>query len=185
MSEYVIGLARSEEATLLPSIEARAGALFSGVFSGADLPAELAAQTTSEAVYLEAQRDGRIYVARDDGDRVVGFAHLIWIDSHAHLNELDVDPDFGRQGIGRRLVLAACDWARAHECDRITLSTFRDIPWNAPFYAGLGFETIPDSELTPSLRQLRSKEASQGLDPTRRVMMFRSLLADGRESDAG
>jgi len=171
--QFRIGLARGGDAEFLPAIEERAASLF----SPDDVSPELAADPTKASVYQEAQKDGRVFVARDETDRIVGFAHLTWIDEHAHLEELDVEPTFGRRGIGRRLALAACDWARAQGSDRITLSTFRDVPWNAPFYSRLGFETIPDSELSRALRKLRENENRTGLDPEKRIMMCRLLPA--------
>jgi hypothetical protein len=71
------------------------------------------------------------------------------------------------------LVLASCDWARAQGSDRITLSTFRDVAWNAPFYARLGFDEIPEADLSVALRRLREKEGREGLDPSKRIMMRR------------
>jgi len=171
--KITIGLARPEEAELLSAIEERAASLF----SPEDVPAELAADPTQASVYRADAREGRVLVARDETGRVVGFAHLVWIDRCAHLEELDVEPDFGRKGIGRSLVLAACDWARTHGSDRITLSTFRDVAWNAPFYSRLDFKLILESEMSPSLRRLRDDEAKTGLDPEKRVMMRRMLPA--------
>ena len=191
MSELIIGPASPEELAELPGIELRAGSLFSPT----DLPPSLAVEATDLSVFAEAQQDGRVLVARysvvmerDRGkhdanadrestrvDRVVGFAHIIWIDSCPHLEELDVDPDFGRRGIGRGLVQATLRWAREKECDAVTLSTFREIPWNGPFYSRMGFEAIEDRDLTESFRKLRKHEAELGLDIERRIIMRRDL----------
>ncbi len=169
---FSIGLANASDVSGLPAIEERAASLF----SPDDLSSELAGDPTQAKVYEEAQRDGRVLVARNESGRVAGFAHLIWIDEHAHLEELDVDPEFNRRGLGRRLVRAAIDWARKQSSDRITLSTFRHVAWNAPFYSSLGFEPIPESELSESLRRLREHEERTGLDPEKRVMMCRRLV---------
>jgi GNAT superfamily N-acetyltransferase len=171
MSDYTIDLARPGEVELLPAIERRAATLF----SQEDLAPEHAADVTPLPVYVAAQRDGRVFVARDAADRLVGFAHLEWIDGIAYLEELDVEPDSGRRGIGRCLVEAACEWARSRGSDRITLSTFRDVAWNAPFYARLGFVPIPIEALSHALLALREREAADGLDPAKRVMMCRFL----------
>ena len=77
--------------------------------------------------------------------------------------------------MGRALVEASCDWATERGSDRITLSTFRDVAWNAPFYARLGFVVIPQASLSPALLRVREHEASNGLDPEKRVMMSRML----------
>jgi GNAT superfamily N-acetyltransferase len=170
MSGFTIGPARREELARLPEIERRAARRF----SSEDLAPELRDDVTPVADYEEAHLDGRLFVARDD-ESVVGFVHLVWLAEGAHLEELDVEPEFGRRGIGRRLVEAACDWARAQGCDAITLSTFREVPWNAPFYARLGFESIPIADLSSAQRALREREARDGLDPARRVIMVRAL----------
>ena len=63
-------------------------------------------------------------------------------DEALHLEELDVLPGHGRQGIGTRLVRALCDGARGRGIAAVTLCTFRDVPWNAPFYERLGFRIL-------------------------------------------
>ena len=91
----------------------------------------------------------------------VGFVHVLEIDGHAHLEQLSVLPSYGRRGIGRRLVQAALSEARNRGHRTITLRTYRDVPWNAPFYASCGFtETEPDSAL---LRSLVATETALGL----------------------
>jgi GNAT superfamily N-acetyltransferase len=83
---------------------------------------------------------------RVDG-AVVGFAHVIEADGFAHLEQLSVTPGRGRRGHGRALVEAA----KAEAGDRghtwMTLRTFAEVPWNAPFYATCGFiESEPATE---------------------------------------
>jgi GNAT superfamily N-acetyltransferase len=171
MSEFTLGRSRLEEVVRLPDIERRAARLF----SPDDLPPGLVDDVTPVADYEEAHLDGRLFVARDAEETVVGFVHLVWLAGCAHLEELDVEPAFGRRGIGRQLVEVACDWARDQGCDAITLSTFRDVPWNGPFYERLGFEAIATSKLSPAQVALRAREARDGLDPAKRVVMIRRL----------
>jgi predicted N-acetyltransferase YhbS len=88
-----------------------------------------------------------------------------------HLEELDVLPSHGRRGLGAALVRTACDWAAASGYARITLTTFRAVPWNMPFYARLGFTEIPRRLLRPELAAVVAAEARRGLDPAARVVM--------------
>ena len=53
----------------------------------------------------------------------------------------------------------------------VTLTTFRDVPWNAPYYERLGFRSLSETELTPELAEVRAREAEPGLDPETRVCM--------------
>lgn len=104
----------------------------------------------------------------------VGFVHVLEVDGHAHLEQLSVLPEFGRRGIGRRLVDAARTEARNRGHRRITLRTYRDVPWNAPFYASCGFVVSePD---TPLLLSLIETERALGLfDHGVRVQMTAEL----------
>jgi GNAT superfamily N-acetyltransferase len=102
----------------------------------------------------------------------VGFAHIEVVEpTAAHLEEIDVHPQHGRRGLGTKLVRAICTWAIGAGYDPVTLTTFRDVPWNMPFYARLGFEVIPSEALSPGLRSVVQDETRRGLDPTRRVAM--------------
>ena len=69
--------------------------------------------------------------------------------------------DWQGKGIGRRLIACVADHARKRGLASLTLTTFRDVPWNAPFYARLGFEMI--TTLTPELREKREEETAHGL----------------------
>ncbi|MET0556569.1 MAG: GNAT family N-acetyltransferase, partial [Vicinamibacteria bacterium] len=77
--------------------------------------------------------------------------------------------------LGRALLESTLAWARAAGYRTATLSTFRDVPWNAPFYARVGFrETAPD-DASPELRALRAEEPANGLRLDRRVLMTLAL----------
>ncbi|MBW4457630.1 MAG: GNAT family N-acetyltransferase [Nostoc indistinguendum CM1-VF10] len=54
--------------------------------------------------------------------------------------QIDVAPEHGQRGIGSALVGTVCTWAKQQGYRIVSLSTFRDIPWNAPFYSKLGFQ---------------------------------------------
>lgn len=106
-----------------------------------------------------------------------GFACVDITGGVAHLWQLSVDPPNGHQGLGRALVDATCDWATANGYDAVTLTTFRDVPWNAPFYKTLGFEVIDESDLSPALRAIRDHERDLGDDDFgARVAMQRNLI---------
>lgn len=53
--------------------------------------------------------------------------------------------------------------AREKGFTSLTLTTFRNVPWNAPLYARLGFEMLADETLPATLRQQREVEAAHGL----------------------
>ena len=69
------------------------------------------------------------------------------------------------------LVHAVCEWAKQKGYEAVTLSTFRDVAWNGPFYSRLGFIVLTESELSAGLREFREVEASNGLPIKDRVCM--------------
>jgi ribosomal protein S18 acetylase RimI-like enzyme len=120
-----------------------------------------------------AATERRAWVAVDDGGAVIGFAVACVVDGEGHLDELAVVPAHGRRGVGRALVEAVVAWAAAGDLPSVTLTTFRDVPWNRPFYEKLGFENV--ATLTPALQAVVDEQATWGLDPSLRVVMRRSV----------
>ena len=57
--------------------------------------------------------------------------------------------------------------------DRVTLTTFEDLPWNAPFYQRLGFRKLTEDELTAPIATLLERERAVGM--IRRVAMRYSV----------
>jgi GNAT superfamily N-acetyltransferase len=170
---YTIVPARPTDLPLLPAIELASATLLAG-----HAPASVLAETTSQADLRAAQRRGRLWVALAD-DVPVGFAHVMVLGPDiAHLEEIDVHPEHGRRGLGRRLVLTVCRWAATNGYSWVTLTTFRDVPWNMPFYARLGFEEVPRQELTPALLSVIEDETRRGLDSDRRVTMRRPCVLE-------
>jgi ribosomal protein S18 acetylase RimI-like enzyme len=117
-------------------------------------------------------------VARTTGTLVAGrppfgFARLEQVDGHAHLGQLSVLAEYGRLGVGRALVEAACDVARRRGDRLITLTTFADVPFNAAWYRRLGFEDMPEP-LSPDLAQVVADE-SELATRAPRVTMGRRL----------
>jgi GNAT superfamily N-acetyltransferase len=162
---------RPDELERVREIEWAAGTLFNGT--------EFAAVAEHEPASVEElaayTRDGRAWVATDADDVPAGYAVVDIVDGLAHLEQLSVHPDYARQGIGTALLEHTCTWARHHGYDAVTLTTFNDIAWNAPYYAARGFTPMRDDEVGPELRALRALEAEHGLDPTKRVCMRRAV----------
>jgi len=169
---YAIATARPSDLPLLPSIELAAARLLVG-----HAPESVLTETSSQDVLTHAQRQGRLWVALAN-DVPVGFAHVEVIEPNvAHLEEIDVHPEHGCRGLGTRLVQTVCAWAGIVGHRSVTLTTFRDVPWNLPFYARLGFAVIAPEQLSPALRVVIQDETRRGLDPARRVAMRR--VCDG------
>lgn len=164
---YTVRHARRADLEALPAVEVRAGALF----ADAGLQ-DVADHEPGDVEFLESfLRAGAVHVAVDGHDTPVGFSLTGQLDGAGHLYELAVDPAHGRRGLGRRLVEAGCGYARAHGCNAMTLSTFRDLAWNGPYYQTLGFRFLDRAAWTPGMHVLHMRESDIGLPIDRRVFM--------------
>lgn len=172
---YTIRLSRRAELERLPDIERQASSLFAGQEAELGLLAAELAPVTSPDALERASDDGRLWVAADDDNAPVGFALVVDLGLFAHLEELDVLPEHGRRGLGSALIEAVCAWATTRGFSAVTLSTFRDVAWNAPLYARRGFAVVAPADLPPELAQIVERERRKGMRTDRRVIMQREV----------
>ncbi len=168
--EYVILLAAPEHIGALTNVERRAAARF-----GSSVPARVLARTVPLAVLADAQRAGRLWIALAPSGETVGFAFAQAAAGSAHLEELDVLPEHGRLSMGAELVSAVEQWALSQGATELTLTTYVDVPWNAHYYAKIGFEPIAESDLDADMLQRLAEEDELGLERGRRVAMRKRL----------
>jgi len=168
---HSIRLARPDDVDALPEIERKAGLMYRSFPGDLGIPEELYEQPNSVETFAAAQRAGRLWVAVTSRGSAVGFALVVEIDRYAHLEELDVLPSHGRQGIGSSLVDVVCGWARERGYPAVTLRTFRDVPWNAPFYQRHGFSVVESGTLSTEHVGLEAMERQRGLRTDIRVTM--------------
>lgn len=163
---YMIAPARAQDVPELAAIERAAAALLRD-----HAPPSVLDETTAESDFRAAQVEGRLWVALL-GDAPVGFALVEMLAGDLpHLEEIDVDPRHGQRGLGAALMRTVCQWVVRCGYSEITLTTFRSVPWNMPFYARLGFEAVSLDALRPELVAVVRDETARGLDPTHRVVM--------------
>jgi len=100
---YQIRLALPEDTGLLPSIERRAASLFEKCLRETGLTREALDRVNSVETFDRALQAGRLWVAVSPKGDPVGFALVGELGGLAHLCELDVLPEHGRQGLGSQL----------------------------------------------------------------------------------
>jgi GNAT superfamily N-acetyltransferase len=131
-------------------------------FQGQDVPASLFSDFAPPEAYRPHLLGGTLWVV-DVAGRPCAFLAALAHDERLHIDELDVLREHQGHGIGRRLLAHAIDHARARGFARLSLTTFRAIPWNAPFYASLGFIEWDPNDAPDSIRKALAKEAAFGL----------------------
>ncbi|WSQ12689.1 GNAT family N-acetyltransferase [Streptomyces sp. NBC_01231] len=161
--------ATAGELPLLQDIERAAGAPFRELGM-----AEIAEDEPPAPEVLERyRRAGHLWVAAHDAGRPVAYLMGEPVDGAFHVEQVSVHPGAARRGVGRTLLAHVADRAREEGLTGLTLTTFTTVPWNAPYYTRLGFRVLDEDQLTPGLREIRTHEASIGLDRWPRVCMRR------------
>lgn len=161
-------IAREVDAEALPDIEQSAGKAYRGI-------AELAWIADDDNQTVERHREliarGTCWVAVERDDRPVAFLSAEIQDDTLHIWELAVRLDRQRSGIGRALLDNAIADARERRLVALTLTTFRDVIWNAPFYQKLGFQVLGDAQVGEWLREVLRREVEHGMPASRRCAM--------------
>jgi GNAT superfamily N-acetyltransferase len=165
--------ARDSDAAVLSAVERSAARRFQMV-PGLEWVAT--GSVLGDAVHLGCIRGGTCWVAVNEHDAPVGFLSAEAVaERELHIHEMSVSEAFQGQGIGRALLGAAIGWAAAHRFAALTLTTFLDVPWNAPFYSRIGFEVLGASDLDERLSALLRKEIEEGFAEGSRCAMRLSL----------
>ncbi|MDM2739008.1 GNAT family N-acetyltransferase [Citrobacter sp. Cu096] len=143
----------------LPAIERSAGQRFLHIPELAWIADDQIMPAARHRAFAAA---GLSWLAQAD-EHPVGFLVAEALDSSLFIAELSLHQAWQGKGIGRRLLSYVAGQACAKGYTSLTLTTFRDVPWNAPLYARLGFELLADETLPVLLRQKREEEAAHGL----------------------
>ncbi|NGM13073.1 GNAT family N-acetyltransferase [Verrucosispora sioxanthis] len=162
---------RQDELPVLQGIERAAGQCFRDI----GMPQIADDEPLPLDVLGRYQEAGRAWVATDATDGPVGYLIADLVDGNFHIEQVSVHPAVARRGIGRQLISHLADRAMADGIPALTLTTFAHVPWNAPYYARCGFQTLRERDLTKGLRAIRQREAAHGLDRWPRVCMRRTL----------
>lgn len=151
----------------LPAVERSAGRRF------LEVP-ELAWLADNLVINIEQHREyvcaGMSWVALAD-NQPVGFLLGEALDDMLFIAEVSLSVEWQRKGIGRQLIRYVATMAQEKGYASLALTTFRHVPWNAPFYARLGFEQLEDDAMPAALRQKREDEAAHGLPYESRCAM--------------
>lgn len=167
----VIRLSRGSDLEVLSAIEKAADAAFLEV--GLALIAD--ADAPDPTSYAASHRAGRLLVATSADQTVLGFVRLEIVDGRAHIEQVSVHPDHSRQGVGAALLSAAERWAVSAGYCQMTLTTYREVPWNGPYYSRLGWAAVADEACGPELAAVRQHEVALGLDALPRQAMVKTL----------
>jgi GNAT superfamily N-acetyltransferase len=168
----VIRAANDRDASLLPDIERSSGEIFRQ-WPGLEWIADDTVQSQEQHRALIA--DGIALVAEVQGAGIAAFLNGEVAPDALHIWQIAVHRDRQRNGIGRTLIEAAQQLAIDRGIKTLTLTTFRNVPWNEPYYRRLGFVTLDSVELNPRLKAVLHAEGQAGMPIAQRCAMQKSL----------
>lgn len=175
----MIRLAEPADLPRLQQIEVAAGSAFRSV--GMD---GIADDPPPEIAWFEQYRAaGQLWVWAERAEPAAAFCAAEIVDGNAHIEQVSVHPDHARRRLGAQLIDHIAEWARDRGLPEITLTTFVEVPWNAPYYTRLGFRPVADEDLGPGLRAVRAHEAGRGLDRWPRIVLTRHVPIDPPGAD--
>ena len=166
--DWTLRLARPEDADAMPEVEREAAILFADDPDLSDFDLD-ATRTADESRVLI--RKGHTLVVHV-GDQMAGFILTEPFSRELHVWEMSVHPKFQRRGIGAGLIRACKVDARNSGFRALTCTTFRDVPFNAPFYKRLGWEELTALDAHPRLAGELAEEIESGLPAERRCAMI-------------
>jgi predicted N-acetyltransferase YhbS len=163
MTDWILRAGTRDDVADLAAIERAADSLFP---AGRLPPGD---DTYSLASLWMACDEGLLFVVEAEA-RTAGFAVCTVVEGRLHLAGLAVHPEVGRRGLGARLVTRVIEEARLRDLAGVTLTTFADLPWNAPFYERFGFKVVDADACSPCLAEVLRREQTAGM--THRVAMI-------------
>ena len=153
-----IRLATPADLPKIPAIELSGAQSFRGM----DVPETLFHDVSPVERWIPLQAAGTVWVAEDAAAEVVGFLAATRHGERLHIDEFAVVQGAQGRGLGRRMVVEVIDWARREGLAALSLTTFRSVPWNAPFYRSCGFQAWTDG-LAPDVEAELQIGAAKGL----------------------
>jgi GNAT superfamily N-acetyltransferase len=126
---------------------------------------------------LDKVSASEVIVAVSGTAQCVGFVMFAALGARFYVEELDVLPAYAGRRIGAALLSEVEARARNERATHLVLSTFRAVPWNAPYYRRIGFHEVDDMRLDAMLLTIRANHIARGIDETKRVFMQREVQA--------
>lgn len=145
-----------------------------GVYAGLDMDVLLSHDHpfvhAERARWVAGAEAGRLWLCEvDDAAGPVGFVACDHVDARPYLDQISVRRAHMQRGLGGHMLRHAQAWAQA--AGELWLTTYADIPWNAPFYTRHGFVRVPEAACGPEMRAILESQRACLPAPEQRVAM--------------
>jgi ribosomal protein S18 acetylase RimI-like enzyme len=170
-TDLTIRRARYADIPYLGPIERSAAQLFRTAnlnffFDGPTVDPNFLAQMTDQ---------NHLWVAVDRMGEPIGFVGGENVAGNFHVVEISVAQTYQGRGVGKALMGQMMEEIRREGYKTITLTTYRDLPWNGRWYARMGFSEVQVVEMGPEFWEIWQTEAHHGHDMRTRCLMRKIL----------
>ena len=170
-ADFSIRRAQSWDLPLLEYVERSAAEIFRTVNLGFLADGETLAPEVLEAMY---QAD-HLWVATNRFDQPIGFIGGEYLSGNFHIVEISVAREFQGKGIGKALMTAMVEHVSREGYKSVTLTTYRNLGFNGPWYSRLGFFEVNPHDMGREYLDILASEAQHGLDVRSRCVMRKIL----------
>jgi GNAT superfamily N-acetyltransferase len=171
VKEISIRAARSTDIPLLEYVEKSAAEIFRTV----NLDFLINGPTVDPSLLAFMAISNNLMVAVNRWDHPIGFAGGQNVGGHFHIVEVSVAQEYQGKGVGTALLFALLDAAKREGYRSVTLTTYRNVPFNGPWYSKMGFREVQAMDLSREYMEIMEHEAQNGLDVDQRCVMFRMI----------
>lgn len=162
----------------IPVIQALEAAAAQRFLSFPELAVLAHSEVTESQVHQQSISQELAWLVEDATGRILGFCYAQVLADSLYLAEISTHPDARGMGVGRMLVKHTRQMAAQRGLSGVTLTTYRDVPWNAPWYQRQGFIALEPSLLGSELSDIVQHQAAALLLLPRCVMWSASLKKD-------
>ncbi|SZE99447.1 unnamed protein product [Blumeria hordei] len=172
-SKFIIRKGEVSDIPLLRDVERSAGNRYRTV--GLDFVAE---SKYVDPERLECMADANHLWVAVEKNGLIGFICGEEMDGNFHIVEISVSHEYQGQGIGKGLMTAMLEQiTQERSFKSVTLTTYRSLSWNGPWYSRLGFGEVHPRLLGSAYDLiLEIEEARHGFNQQERCLMMKDLF---------
>lgn len=171
MTKYNVRTAVARDLNDITHIERQAAQAFRNI----GYPELADGAATPLSLFETGLAKGFLWVCIDENEALIGFALASLMGGLFYLEDISVDPEFQRQGVGDALLLQVIDHAKFLYCSAVVLSTLTKAPWTEPFYRKHGFLSADMNRMPAPVLEHFQSETDLGLPAEDRVIMVKRL----------
>lgn len=161
--------ADAADAEALSAIEDNAATVFrqlGGSFAKIDFSA------LTPEFYVDAISQNQIIWLVELRGEPVGFLRAKPVDDILFCAEMSVQKHHHGKGLGEKLINHFMNYAKSDGFSGVAGITYKNVPWNGPYYQRLGFDYLEDAQIGEELRAIKTSEIENALSQAGERVVF-------------